>query len=373
MNDLTHKFADEWNLYWYHSIMKNPQFGYYPFRSNMITSEFILQHPEIDWDWGELSLDENVTIDVIEQYIDKSWNWYYISANPSITMDFATTYPEKDWNWEAIMRHSKISWDCMEKNKNDNCPKWDMNIVNCNSTVTLDEIIQHPDYFWNLFELSHNPNLTLDFILSKDDPSKWNWHVISMHKNITIDMILNHPECPWHWLGIFQNPNITLQMMLDNHDKIRDFDDKSENIQSIIPIIDWDLLSCNPSITPNDILAHKDEDWDWEMLSKNKNITISVVNELFDKPWDFDYLTENPNITINDIATNPDIPWEIDWICYNTFPIDKQNYIQRNMKNMWILTLHKYYNQPSVCKTITYTNIELVLFDEYLVKMMMEY
>jgi hypothetical protein len=43
--------------------------------------QFILNHPEKDWDWKELSANPNITLEIIEKYIDKPWNWYLLSRN----------------------------------------------------------------------------------------------------------------------------------------------------------------------------------------------------------------------------------------------------------------------------------------------------
>ena len=51
---------------------------------------------------------------------------------------------------------------------------------------------EHIDWF----ELSSNPNLTMEMILIHIDKS-WDWFNISQNPNLTMEMIVNNPECPW--------------------------------------------------------------------------------------------------------------------------------------------------------------------------------
>jgi hypothetical protein len=41
---------------------------------------------------------------------EKQWDWYGLSMNPNITWEIIEANPEKKWDWQSI------SWNSMEKN-----------------------------------------------------------------------------------------------------------------------------------------------------------------------------------------------------------------------------------------------------------------
>ena len=55
----------------------------------------------------------------------------------------------------------------------------------------------------------------------------------------------------------------------------------------------WHALSCNPSITFEDVKAHSDKPWSWRELSANPSITFYDVKSHPDKPWNWQYLSSN--------------------------------------------------------------------------------
>ena len=81
---------------------------------------------------------------------DKNWNWDDISKNPNITMKFILDNPDKDWDWE---------------------------IISCNPNITMKDISDNPDKDWDWYFISRNPNITIKIIL--DNPGKnWDWDYI---------------------------------------------------------------------------------------------------------------------------------------------------------------------------------------------------
>jgi hypothetical protein len=88
---------------------------------------------------------------------------------------------------------------------------------------------------------------------------------------------------------------------------------------------DKDGLSGNPSVTPDFIQRHIQEDWDWNdgdeepevSLSHNPNITPEFVSRHFDKDWDWTKLSENPHMTPEVVRAHPDWPWNTSGLCRN--------------------------------------------------------
>ena len=63
--------------------------------------DFIQENLEC-WNWGWISKNPNITMDIIRENPDKPWNWEWISWNPNITFDIIREKPDKPWNWEWI-------------------------------------------------------------------------------------------------------------------------------------------------------------------------------------------------------------------------------------------------------------------------------
>ncbi len=84
------KYADKLDWGW---ISENPN----------IIMDIMETYPDELWNWmGGLSHNPNITMELIEKYPDKHWVWEWISCNPNITMDIVEKYPDKLWNWNWI-------------------------------------------------------------------------------------------------------------------------------------------------------------------------------------------------------------------------------------------------------------------------------
>ncbi len=67
-----------------------------------------------------------------------------------------------------------------------------------------DYILTHPEKPWNWFNLSCNPNITIEFI--EAHPEKpWNWFGVSYNPNLTFEYIEAHPDYSWNWTNISSN------------------------------------------------------------------------------------------------------------------------------------------------------------------------
>ena len=67
--------------------------------------QFIIDNPELPWNWNMISRNPNLTMNFINDNPDKPWNWNMISYNPNLTMNFINKYPDKDWCWYEISKN----------------------------------------------------------------------------------------------------------------------------------------------------------------------------------------------------------------------------------------------------------------------------
>ena len=47
----------------------------------------IINNPQYPWNWGDISSNPNLTMNMIKQYPDKKWNWDKVYANPLLTIE----------------------------------------------------------------------------------------------------------------------------------------------------------------------------------------------------------------------------------------------------------------------------------------------
>ena len=79
-------------------------------------------------------------------------------------------------------------------------------------------LTRFPHNSWDWYELSSNPNITWEIVLTNLD-KPWSWWWLSEHPNITWKIVLTNLDKPWHWYNLSYNPNITWEIILNNPDK----------------------------------------------------------------------------------------------------------------------------------------------------------
>jgi hypothetical protein len=110
---------------------------------------------------------------------DKPWKWFWgLSQNPNITWDIIQAHPDLPWNWENISWNPNITWDIIEQNPDKD---WDWMGITINETITLEIIEQNLDKPWNWGRMLDNPNITWEFIKRNLD-KQWDWSQLSDRK-----------------------------------------------------------------------------------------------------------------------------------------------------------------------------------------------
>ena len=144
----------------------------------------------------------------------------------------------------------------------------DWDYLSLNNHITIQDVIDNPDYDWSLEELCNNENFTIEIIENNND-------------------ILNDLT-----IGI-NNPNLTFDM-IKKYD-INDYD------QAEYP------FSYNINATLEIAVKNSNKWWDYESILSNYNVNLSkdyidtYSNILFNNKGYFRYLLSNPAITIKDI------------------------------------------------------------------------
>lgn len=314
------------------------------------------KYPKKDWDYGLLSENANLTVDIIKKHPNKFHLWYLserasiddiennidldwvcssIAKNPNLTAGFIKKYSdEKIIDWYNFRYFENFSLETIEKNP-------DIPWCRCahNTLLTIKDIEKHNEdcdwYYlsrvlpidvikrnldkpikWDL--LPYNQTLTMEFIEDAIDAELWGWdqcHVLSKHKNLTMEFVEKYIHKKWDWNGLCNHSNITPKFIRNHiNDKIKTniFSMFSEeNYCDITPngdtyLLNFYSLSKNSGLTM-DIVDEYDRPWNWTKLSENINIDIDFIKKYKYKKWNFTYLMTNPSLSTKDKV----------WICRN--------------------------------------------------------
>ena len=64
--------------------------------------QYVLDHPETDWNYDWLSTNPNITWDIVKANPDKPWDYDWLSTNPNITWDIVKANPDKEWKYYCL-------------------------------------------------------------------------------------------------------------------------------------------------------------------------------------------------------------------------------------------------------------------------------
>lgn len=182
--------------------------------------DIISSYPTLPWDWNEISHNPNLTWEIILNNMDANWNWSILSSYIEINAVLSPNQlihinwepmPENVWNQ---LKTIPIVREILSK-----CPHITEELIR-SLPNTLQDIYYNKNIGDLLGPVNKMPNevknwLTLSQIatwnLIKTYPNltEWDWFYVSINSNITWDNILNHPDFNWNMIGISKNPNLS--------------------------------------------------------------------------------------------------------------------------------------------------------------------
>lgn len=212
----------------------------------------------------------------------------------------------------------------MEKYKEK--PGWSYEKLHHYIYIRPEFIFEHSEIRWNLLEVSHMNNLSIDFI-RKFGPSKFYWDILSESPKYTTQDFIDNIDLPWRVDKVCYKSNITMERF----NAIPGFRDKlmQELRKPHIPYhlfpnlhIDWLIAekdnvnwpwessrySCIQKITINHIINHPDIPWNMKRLSEIIPINDILANKHM--KWDWNIVSESADtLTFDMVMKYPDIPW----------------------------------------------------------------
>lgn len=241
------------------------------------------------YNWGLLSRNANLDMDVIYANKDCPWDWYELSLNPTFTWGDVKQNLKAPWDWKALTHNINIDSIIIKNNPNID---WDHRGFCRDRTITWANInANRSKFIYGFNAISKHENITcLD--ISKNLDFQWSWDYIALNPNLTLDFIVAHSDKPFAWSWLSRHAIIT-----------------------------WDFVK-----------THLHYPWDWNILSLNQNMTMDIINDNSDRPWNLKYMLGNPNITWEEIdriikvesfptgaplyylLTNPMTKWKKNWM-----------------------------------------------------------
>ena len=175
--------------------------------------ELIDKYPDKQWDWRSVSRNPCITIECVLRHIHKPWNWHTLSY--TIPKHVQALYSHLPWSrmqytpHVSIYKHqgydnSHLTLQYIKNNLNKHLP-WgyisyygEIDIALCsmtfqlsmagvsqNPSITMKDISDNPDLFWEWNAVMRNPNITMDFI-------EKNINIINF-KSLSCNTFYKHP------------------------------------------------------------------------------------------------------------------------------------------------------------------------------------
>ena len=290
-------FENEYKQKWFQYILDNPQLSWDNDEisgNSLITIAIVFKNPHFPWNFNKLSINPGITLANIMANPQLPWNWNYVSTSPNVYFDDILNYPHNPWN---------LLWFCQYNNNRHIIPKaqifahpempWNtFSLLSGGNKITVQDVLDHPDFNWDWANLCASANFTLTEIL-EHFPEQADFTYISRNPTITMADILAHPEILWNFYVYSANPQLQFQDVLQN------------------PQFDWNytIVSLYCPFTIQDILANPHFPWDWSYITQKPTIKFQDIIKYPFLPWQVDKIYENSSITIEDVIGHPDILW----------------------------------------------------------------
>lgn len=256
----------------FHRVSKNPN----------VNREFILKHANEDWLWRDLLKNKNIPLQL---YFDITDSQQVSLADAEMFDEQRETWNLPNWNEPRVQNQETeedeegSEFDEEHGHSSDEDDDWmDPLILSTCASLTLSDVLAHPEF-------------------------DWDWRCLSKHENITLSDILAHSELPWKWKYVSGNPNLNLEFVKENLQKSWD----------------WDYLATNPNITIPEIRANSDLPWDIANIHRNPNFTCADATAFHMDP---EMMAFNCNLTFGYIKKHHLIRNSLEFLLSNTYRND---------------------------------------------------
>lgn len=218
-----------------------------------ITMDIVEQNLNEMWDFNYLSNNPNIYIEYVDKNFNKDWNWFGISKNPSINTQIIESRSSYPWDRHGIARNPNIKtctldfilkfgpWSenewlyilqsisletielLMKLNTPNITERTDWLAMSANPNIK--DILRHNQHHMNWYYVSKNSSITIADV--EDNPDfTWSIKGLSLNPNLQLKYVENHMNLPWDWDGIAENTfgldykNFEKQQMIDEQNVV---------------------------------------------------------------------------------------------------------------------------------------------------------
>lgn len=349
----------------------------------------IMNFLEYEVDWSILSREYNFTLDIVKQYHHKI-QFQELSDNKYIKVEIIKEFPNKDWDWlmlsfnEIIFNEKLLP---LMKGKNislnhvpdDSCfiakmidyginieistglvspevvrlsnkEDWDYTKLTTHEFFKKkggkEFLFSNPDKPWNFNYLSSYCMSGLMGFVLKSLHQPWNWDKLSKNPKITPNNVRQNKELPWVWNGFNHNNSI-------NQKFIEEFCDKGNGG---VEWVNWDILSFNTNLRLGFIDRNNEKPWDWSRISSNKHLTVKFIKKYIDKPWNWRFMSDNNYINEDIVSSFIDKEWC--WYILSTNKNISSDFILRFPDKPW--SMYGVSENPNLTESYIMSNIDIL-------------
>ncbi|GAA4462408.1 hypothetical protein GCM10023189_39020 [Nibrella saemangeumensis] len=263
-----------------------------------ISSEFLINNRDIDWDWQALSSYSNITplydekgegLLSNDELIKKPWDWYTIGSRKDVVFSFDLVKRTSDKPWDyynltpklfldstkvrqllGLLKDKPLNWQYISKNI-------DFAKADEDQSEKRQSLLSLYKEQWDWNELSLSASLKSKFVditFIQQFEEKWNYRLLSKNPEVyeNSDVIAKLKHKPWDWKflsGKIKATDVLLEELKD--------------------VLDWSTLSESSllQITEDALIRYR-RYWNWNSLYKKsiereEKFFYNTINKLLDQ------------------------------------------------------------------------------------------
>jgi hypothetical protein len=184
---------DEYQEYWnwdMFSLSGNPA----------LPIEFIIKNRK-HLDWRRLTCNSSITMDIVEAYPELPWDPRYFKHNPNITPEFIIKHPDYEWDMGmCIGKMHHITPEFIISH-----PEYDLiKYISFCANLTPEFVKEHPECEWDWNYLLSRFEITPEFIEEFKEHIASNMYSTSSSPHISMEYINEHTEFRWLWYAVMK-------------------------------------------------------------------------------------------------------------------------------------------------------------------------
>jgi hypothetical protein len=200
-------------------------------------------YPHLPWVWRQLACNMSIPLDVVladparfnmlhniddEDDEDEDYNF---TDRRDITFQIIVAHPEIRWNWFDISSNPNITYHAIKTNLH---LRWDWHQLTHHKHITVTQMLStcddpHTGFRWDFFIIASRIDFTIDMLprlrmlpsfrrdVVENEPLLY--RALSRNTNLTSEYVLANQDLPWEWGSFFSpflnkpSPNVSKELI----------------------------------------------------------------------------------------------------------------------------------------------------------------